>query len=106
MEKKRIKKNIGVGYVVNVKVGDMKEKIGEVIARRMRKEVVGFLQAMAEKKIFLVQLKYGQKKEMSSFLLQYFFSKEEVGLDTDEPISNLHEKQRGELLTINGDPDA
>ena len=45
---------------------------------------------MAEKKTFLIQIEDGQKKEISSSLLLFLSSKEEVELD--EPISPLPEK--------------
>ena len=57
------------------------------------------------KNILLVQFEDGHKKEIIFCSLQYFFSKEEVGLDMDEPVSNLSEKEQGELLTIDGDTD-
>ena len=51
--------------VVKTKVVEMEENTREVRIRRMSKEVVGYFQDMAEKHIFLVQFKYGQKKQMS-----------------------------------------
>ena len=87
MDKKRIKTTIGLGYVVKKKVGDIEEDTREGIIMRMRKEMVGCVQDLVGKKKLLVQLKYGNKKDMSSSLLQFLCSKEEV--DMDEPKSNL-----------------
>ena len=83
MDKKRIKTKIGVGSVVKEKVGDMEEKNRECRRSRTRKYVVGYVQAVVWKEIFLVQFEDGQKKEMNYCSLQYFCSKEEVGLDMD-----------------------
>ena len=55
MENKRIKTKIGVGSVVKTKVGEMEEKIRLGITRRAIKEVVGCVQAVADKKKLLVQ---------------------------------------------------
>ena len=46
MEKKRIKKQIGVGSVVMTKVGEMEENTREGRIRRMRKELMGCVQAV------------------------------------------------------------
>ena len=50
---------IGVGSVVKSKVGDLENIIKEVRSRRMSKEVVGFVQAMAWKKNFIFQFEDG-----------------------------------------------
>ena len=42
---------------------------------------------------------------MSYFSLLYVCSKEEVCLDMEEPISNLPQKEKGELLIIDGNPE-
>ena len=89
-EKKRIKTKIGVGYVVKEKVEETEENIWEGRSIRMRKEVVGCVQDVVGKNKFLVQFKYGMKKDMSSCSLVYVCSKEEV--DMDEPISNYPKK--------------
>ena len=52
---------------------------------------------------FLVKFEYGQKKEMSFFSLLFLCLKEEV--DMDEPLSNSPEKEQGELLIIDGNPE-
>ena len=57
MEKKRIKTNIGVGYVVKAKVGKMEENTREGRIRRMRKDLMGCVQAVAGKKKLVVQFK-------------------------------------------------
>ena len=54
--------------------------------------MVVFVKDVGGKKSFLVQLKDGQKKEMSSCSLQNLCLKEEVCLGMDEPIINLPEK--------------
>ena len=48
------------------------------------------VQDVVGKNKFLFQFKYGQRKEMSSCLLVFLCSKEEV--DMDEPLSNITEK--------------
>ena len=58
---------------------------------------------MVGKKKSLIQFKDGQKKEISSSLLVFLSSKEEV--EMDEPLSHSPEKEQGELLTIVGDPE-
>ena len=65
--------------------------------------MVKCVQNAVEKKKFLVQFEYGQKKEISSSFLVFLSSKEEV--EMDEPISHLAEKEKGEFLTINGYPE-
>ena len=77
-DNKRIKANIWVGYVVNAKVGEMEDKKRHLRSMRTRKEVVGNLQDVVGKKKFLVKFEYGKKKEMSSVLISYVCSKEEV----------------------------
>ena len=42
---------------------------------------------------------------MSSSLLHFLCSKEEVCLEMDEPISNLPKKIQGQFLIIDGDTD-
>ena len=74
-EKKRIKKKIGVEYFVKAEVGDIEENTREVRRRRMRKEVVVCVQAVAEKNKFLVKFGDGKKKEMSYILLVFLSSK-------------------------------
>ena len=64
---------------------------------------MGFFHSVVGKKKFLVQFEDGQKKEISSYSLVFLSLKEEV--EMDEPISHLPEKEEGELLTINGDPE-
>ena len=62
VEKKRIKTIIGVGSVVKAKVGDMEENIREGRTRRIRKEMVGYLQSMVGNNRFLFQFKDGKNK--------------------------------------------
>ena len=58
---------------------------------------------MLGKNKLLVKYKDGKKKDMSSSLLQFLFLKEQV--DMDDPESNLPDKEKGELLIIDGDTD-
>ena len=69
----------------------------------MRKEEVGCVQTVKEKKKFIVQFEYGHNKEMSSFSLVYACSKQEVCIDMDEPISDLPPKKQGEQFNTYGD---
>ena len=103
MNKKWIKKKIWVGSVVKENVGDIKENTREGRIRKMRNEVAGCVQTVIGKKKLSVQLIYGQKKDMSSCLLVYLCSNEEV--EMDDPISNLPKKEKNELLTIYEYPD-
>ena len=91
------------GSVVKVKVGEMEEKTREVITRRMGKEVVGCFQVVLGKNFFLFQFKEGQKGDISASSLSYLCSKEEVGQEVDETISNFPKIVQVELLTIDGD---
>ena len=61
-EKKRIKKHIGVGSVVQAKVGEMDDKKREGRTRMTRKEVVVCVQSVVGKKKFLVLFEDGKKK--------------------------------------------
>ena len=99
-EKKRIKTQIGVGYIIKAKVEETKEKIRQGRTRSMRKEVVVCVNAVVRKKIFLVQFEYGHKKEISSCLLVFLYLKEDI--EMDEPLSNPPEKEQGEFLIIDG----
>ena len=88
--KKQNKTKFGVGYVVKAKVEELENITGKEGSSRMRKEVVGYVQAVAGKKNFLVQFKDGHKKDISSSSLVFLCSKEEV--EMDKPISHLPEK--------------
>ena len=102
--KKQAKTKIGVGFVVKSKVGQLEKITREgKNRRRIRKEVVGCVHSVVEKKKFLVLFDYGQKKEIGSFSLVYLSEKEEVVMEAS--ISHLPEKEEGVLLTINGDPE-
>ena len=70
----------------------------------MIKEVVGYVQDVVGENTFLVQFEYDKKKYTSSISLSYLCSKEEVCLEIYDPISDLHQTEQGELLTIDGDP--
>ena len=101
--KKQTKTKIGVGSFVNAKVGYLENITREGIIKRIMKEVVGCVQSVVGKKKSLIQFKDGQKKEISSSLLVFLSSKEEV--EMDEAISYSPEKEQGELLTIIRDPE-
>ena len=60
---KQTKTKIGVGCVVKSKVGELENITKEGRIRRMRKEVVGCVQSVVEKKKFLVQFEDGQKRD-------------------------------------------
>ena len=100
---KQIKTKIGVGSVVKAKVGELEKITREGRSRRMRKEVVGCVQSVVGKNEFLFIFEDGQKKEIGSSSLVYLSEKEEV--EMEESISHLPEKEKGMLLTINGDPE-
>ena len=100
--KKQSKTKIGVGSVVKAKVGELEDITREERIRSTRKEVVGYVHNMMGKKKFLVKLKDGQNKDISSSLLVFLSPKEEV--EMDEPLSHSSKKQQGEFLTIDGYP--
>ena len=60
--KKQNKTKIRVGSVVKAEVGELENITRERRSIRMRKEVVGFFQAVLGKKKFLVQFKYWNNK--------------------------------------------
>ena len=80
-EKKRIKTKIGVGSVVNAKVGDTEGNTRKGRIRSTVKYVVGCVQYMAGKKKLLVQFEYGKRKQIGSSLLHGLCSKQEVDMD-------------------------
>ena len=71
--------------------------------RRMSKELVRCVQSVVGNKKLLFHFEDGQKKYISSSLLVFLSSKEEV--EMDEAISYSPEKEQGELLTIFGDAE-
>ena len=99
--KNQKKTKTGVGYVVKEKIGELEDIISEERIRRISKEVVVFFQAVVGTKKFLVQLEYFQRKKITSSLLLFLSSKEEVA--KDEPLSHSPKKEQGKLLTIVGD---
>ena len=50
MEKKRFKTKIGVGFIVKEKVGETEKKTREGRSRRTKKEVVGCVQDVVDKR--------------------------------------------------------
>ena len=61
-----------MGSVVKAKVRELENITREGRSRSMRKEVVGCVQAMVGKNLFLVQFEDGKNKYMSSCLLHFF----------------------------------
>ena len=80
----------------------MKDNKMEGITSSMSTEEVGYLQDVAGKKKSLVKFKYGHKRDMSSCSLLYLHPKEEICQYLDEPIFDIPKKEKGELLTIDG----
>ena len=70
------KMNIGMGSVVTEKFRDIEENNREVRSGKMMKGLVGCVQFVAEKKTFLVKLKYKQKRDIISCSILYVCSKE------------------------------
>ena len=99
---KQTKTKIVVGSVLKAKVGELEKITRKGRSRRMRKEVVGYVQSVLGKNNFLVLFEDGQKKEIGSFSLVYLSEKEEV--EMEELITLSPEIEEGEPLTINGDP--
>ena len=66
-----VSRKIGVGFVVKAKVGEIEKNIRVGRHNMMRKELLGCVQDVVGKKILLVQLEYGQKKDMSSCSLVF-----------------------------------
>ena len=64
--------------------------------------MVGCVQSVVGKNIFLILFEDGQKKEIGSCSLVYLNEKEEV--DMEDLITLFPEIEEGEPLTINGDP--
>ena len=60
-----------MGYIVKAKVGELENITREERIRRMRKGVVGCVQAVAGKKKSLVQFEDGQKKGIGSSSLVF-----------------------------------
>ena len=88
--KNQNEKKIGVGSVVKAKIGALEKIAGKERSRRMRKEVVGYVQSVVGKKNLLVQFNDGHKKEIGSSLLMFLSSKEEF--EMDEAISHSTKK--------------
>ena len=65
--------------------------------------MVVFFQVVLVQKKLLVQLEDGQKKEMSSSLLQFLCLK--GGVEMDDPKSSLPKREKGGFLIIDGDPE-
>ena len=55
----------------------------------MRKEVVGFVQAVLGNNKCVSQFGNGQKREISAYSLSYICDKGEVGKEVDENISDF-----------------
>ena len=65
-EKKRINPKIGMGHPVKTKVGKIEENTREGRSRRLRREVVVYVQSMVRKKKFLFLFEDEYKKDISS----------------------------------------
>ena len=78
-------------------MGEMEEKTREGRSNRMTKDVVVFFQDVLGKNNFLVQFEDGQKRDISASLLPSVCSKEEVGQEVDDTISDLPKIGHGEL---------
>ena len=70
----------------------MEENTREERIRRTIKDVVVCVKAVTGNKKSLVQFQDGQKRNMNSCLLSYVCSKEEIGQEVEEPISELPPK--------------
>ena len=70
---------VTIGLVVTVKVRDTEDKKREGRSRRMRRKVVGCVQAVVGKKNFSIKLEDRQEKGVSSCFLTVILSEEEVG---------------------------
>ena len=88
--KKQNKTKIGVRSVVKEKVGYLENIKRWVRIRGKRKEVVVYVQTVTEKNKLLVQLKDGNKKDISYSLLMFLISKEKV--EMDKPLSHSLKK--------------
>ena len=71
---------------------------------RMRKDLLFCVQSMLGKNKFLVQFKYGQYRYISASFLTHVCSKQEVGQEVDENISDPPSKIKCKFLAIHGDP--
>ena len=91
-EKNQNKTKIRVGSVLKENDGEMEDNTREGIISSISKDVVGYVHAVAGKKILLVQFKDGKKKKMSSCSPVFLSSKEEVGMD--DPLSNSPKKNK------------
>ena len=73
-----------MGGCLEIAVENIEENTRERRITNMWKEVTGRVQAVVGKQRFLVQFEDGYKKKISSSLLVFLCSKEEVGMD--EPL--------------------
>ena len=69
--KNHTKTKIGVGSVANSNAGELENITREGRIRKMRKEVVVCVHSVVGKKKFLVQFKYGQKKDIISSSIMF-----------------------------------
>ena len=101
--KNQTKTKIRVESVVKTKVGELENITREGIIRRMRKEVVGFVQSVVGNKNFIVFFRDSQKIEIISYLIVFLSLKE--GVEKDKAILYSPKKEQSELLTVVGDPE-
>ena len=92
-----------MGSILKSKVGDIEHNTMEGRIRRVRIEVVGCVQDLVGKKIFLVQIENVKKKDMISISLVFLSSKGVFNMD--EILSNYPEKEQVELLIIARNPE-
>ena len=71
------------------KVGKMEENETEERIVRVRKEVLGYVQAVVGKKNFLFQFKYWHNRYIGSCFITHLCSEEGVGHKANKPISDL-----------------
>ena len=79
--KNQNKTKVGVGSVVNTKVGELEKITREGGSISMRKYVMVCVQDVLGKNNFLVQLEDGHKKYISYSLIVFLNSKEEVEME-------------------------
>ena len=76
-------------------VGETEEETREGRSRRVRKEVMGYAQAVVRGKKFLVQFKYCKNREMGYFFLRVYVLRGGVVHEVNGPISDLLKKKVG-----------
>ena len=88
-EKNWIQSNIGMGYAVQAKERDTEQNTREGRRIMIKKDVVGYVQDVAGKNIFLVQFGDSKKKDRSTSLLSYLCQKEKVFQEVNDTIPDI-----------------